>query len=285
MNPQIKKVIYYIERHLDSVWQVEQLAQVAGYSPYHFCRIFKIHIGESAISYATRLKLERAAREMMLEQKSMIEIALDAGYQTPTGFLKAFKQRFGTTPSNYQEGSKITLNRYKEIKMNTPKIVTRDAVDVIFTRELGEYEKSSDIAWKRLSGQLNRLGEQFETRPPNSPMNLAPGKAEALGICHDDPKVTDEKNIRYDAALAWDKEDVAELQHYGFETKSVAGGKYAMVEYLGDANGEAAWYGLYAWVEAKGHTFRNAPAFEKYLNGVSEKDPKKLEVEVYVPIV
>ena len=63
MNPQIKKVTYYIENHLDDRFDVEMLAKLAGYSPYHFCRIFKLYIGESVMSYATRLKLERAAKK------------------------------------------------------------------------------------------------------------------------------------------------------------------------------------------------------------------------------
>lgn len=284
MNPQIQKVIYYIETHLDDGLELDKLAKIAGYSPYHFCRIFKIHIGESVMSYTIRLKLERAVREMMLADKSMIEIALDAGYKTPTGFLKAFKLRFNTTPTNYRQGTLVQLNRYKDIKMNKPEVVIREAVDVVFTRELGEYKKSADIAWKRLSEQLNSLEKKFEEHPPQSPMKIDPNEGEALGICHDDPKVTDEKNIRYDAAHAWDKEDVTELKNYGFETKRVAGGKYAKVDYLGISNGEDAWYGLYAWIEKNGYSFRDEPPFEKYLNGATERDFEKLKVEVYVPI-
>lgn len=237
------------------------------------------------MSYATRLKLERAAKEALLNDKSMIEIALDAGYQTPTGFLKAFKARFGTTPTQYKQHTVVVLNRYKEIIMNKPQIVTREDVDVVFTRELGAYEKSSDIAWKRLSAELNGLREKFEKQPPKTKMNLGHDNLEALGICHDDPKVTDEANIRYDAALTWGKEDISELADYGFELKNISGGRYAKVEYKGEANGEDAWYGLYAWVEENGYTFRDEPAFEKYLNPMGEKDKSKVEVEVYVPIV
>ena len=57
-----------------------------------------------------------------------------------------------------------------------------------------------------------------------------------------------------------------------------------MVEYKGVSNGEEAWYGLYAWVEENGYSFRDEPAFEKYLNGTTQKDLEKFEVEVYVPI-
>lgn len=284
MNPQIKNVTYYIENHLDDRFDVEMLAKLAGYSPYHFCRIFKLYIGESVMSYATRLKLERAAKDLMLKKKSMIEVALDAGYMTPTGFLKAFKTRFGTTPSAYKKRIDEHFVSYKEIDMNEPKIVQRDEVSVVFTRELGDYNKSSDKAWKRLSKDLNELEKKFQQTPPSIEMMLTQENSETLGICHDDPQVTNEDNIRYDAAIAWGEDEVNELSKYGFETKKVSGGKYAVVDYRGDANGEEAWYGLYAWVEENGYTFRDEPAFEKYLDAWGNKDTSNLHTEVYVPI-
>jgi len=286
MNPQIQKITYYIETHLDDVLDVHVLSKVAGYSPYHFCRIFKMYMGESVISYAVRLRLERAASEVTRGNKSMIEIALDAGYQTPTGFLKAFKRRFDTTPTNYKRSTTMLQKVYEDYKMESVKIVERDEVFVVFTREMGNYEKSSKVAWERLSKSMNDLGTVFAKNPPSIEMHLGEGNGEALGICHDDPQVTEEANIRYDAALAWDKEEVDELAKYDFETKKVAGGKYAMLSYKGDMEvANKAWYGLYAWVEKNGYEFRDEPAFEKYINAWNELDPRKIETEVYVPIV
>ena len=286
MNPQIKKVRYYIENHLDDELDVVTLAKVAGYSHFHFCRIFKMHVGESSISYATRLRLERAVGQVILGKKSMINIALDAGFQTPTGFLKAFKKRFGTTPSEYKSSANLLHSKYKEYTMDNVKIVQRGEVYVVFTREMGDYEKSSKIAWERLSAAMDNLEKKFAQRPPKTAMCLGRGNGEALGICHDDPEVTEEDKLRYDAALAWDKEDVEELENYDFETKRIAGGKYAMTEYRGGSEeAEKAWYGLYAWIEQNGYTFRDEPSFERYINAWNETDPTKIQTEVYVPIV
>ena len=286
MNSQIQKVTYYIENHLDDELDVVQLAKVAGYSHFHFCRIFKIHIGESAISYATRLRLERAAIQVCTGKIRMIEIALDAGYKTPTGFLKAFKKRFGTTPTAYKDSSSVLLNKYKENKMKNIEIIIRDEVHVVFHREIGDYVKSAEIAWEKLSSKMDTLEKLFSNNPPKTAMNLSYENSEALGLCHDDPEITDESNIRYDAALVWDKEDVSELGTYGFETKSVSGGKYAKTTYKGDYEvaGEA-WYGIYAWIEENSYSCRDEPSFEKYINASGETDFTKVQTEIYVPIV
>ena len=286
MNTQIQKVMFYIENHLDDELDLIILAKVAGYSHFHFCRIFKMSVGESVMSYAVRLRLERASTEVCRDKKSMINIALDAGYQTPTGFLKAFKKRFGTTPTGYKSSSKVLLHKYKDIRMKNVKIVQREDVHVVFTREMGNYMKSSDVAWDRLSKKMNSLEKEFALNPPSIKMDLGEGNGEALGICHDDPEVTDEANVRYDAALAWGKAEVEELAKYDFDTKKVAGGKYAMVEYKGSMEvADKAWYGLYAWIEKNGYAFRDEPAFEKYINAWNETDPTKIQTEIYVPIV
>lgn len=286
MNAHIKKVADYIEKHLDDELDVIHLAKVAGYSHYHFCRIFKVHMGESVMSYATRLRLENAASEVCLGNKSMISIALDAGFQTPTGFLKAFKKRFGTTPTAYKSEAQTHFFKYKDIKMKTPEIVTRQEVYVVYTRELGDYEKSSEIAWTKLSASMHGLEKVFQENPPSIEMNLGVGNGEAIGICHDDPEITAQEHTRYDAALAWGKEEVQELGKYGFDTKSVAGGRYAKIDYKGGMQeAEKAWYGLYGWIEENGYELRDEPAFEKYIDAFEETDINNIQTEVYVPIV
>ena len=286
MNEQIKKVTYYIEKHLDDELDVELLAKVAGYSQFHFCRIFKINMGESVKSYTIRLRLERASGELSLANKSMIEVALDAGYKTPTGFLKAFKSRFDTTPTKYKRTSQTLRHKYKDIEMKKPEIVNREEAYVVFTRELGDYRKSSEIAWKRLSAEMNSVGEKFQKHPPKVELNLGEGNGEAIGICHDDPQITNEENLRYDASLAWGKTEVEALAKYGFETKTIAGGKYAKVLYEGDyKKAEESWYGLYVWIEKNGYECRDEPAFEKYLNMPSNVDDSELLTEIYVPVV
>ncbi len=285
MNQQIRKVTEYIHEHLDERLDLAQLAKIAGYSHFHFSRVFKLHMGESVMSYRARLRILRASTELITGNKSMINIALDSGFDTPTGFLKAFKKRFGTTPSAYKRSAKILPKIYKDSHMNAVEIVLREESFVVFTRELGDYTSSSERAWKRLSASMEDLRSQFEKNPPKKEVLLGQGNAEAIGICHDDPQAELEENLRYDAALAWTKEEVDVLCDYGFESKSIVGGKYAKILYRGDfKEAEKAWYGIYTWIGENGYAPRDEPAFEKYLNGLYEEDASKILTEVYVPI-
>lgn len=91
INQQIQKVLYFIENNLNNQLDLDDLARIAGYSKYHFSRCFKLNVGESVIDYMTRLRLEKSQFKI-IQNNSMINVALDIGYETPNGFNKAFKK-------------------------------------------------------------------------------------------------------------------------------------------------------------------------------------------------
>ena len=93
----------YIRAHIHEPLDREILAGVAGFSVPHFHRVFTAHVGESAISYIRRLRLERAARKLRMGAVDITEVALAAGYDTHAAFSKAFKQQFGLSPSEFRQ--------------------------------------------------------------------------------------------------------------------------------------------------------------------------------------
>lgn len=285
MNSQIQKVLYYIETHLDDELDVEILSKIAGYSPFHFCRIFKAYVGESVISYTTRLRVKKASLMVLDNQRSIIEVALDVGYQTPNGFNKAFKKIFGMTPTAYRSRRIEMLRTFKEKMMQIPTIVERDTAYVVYRREMGAYEQSSEVAWKMLSEDLNGLGAKLVEEDIKTEIVLDPKNAELLGICYDDPTTTKEDNIRYEAAIAWKKDEIVFLKKRGFDTKEIPGGRYAVVLYQGGyKKAIESWLGMYAWIEENGYKIRDIPAFEKYLNTPLEVSEADVLTEIYIPI-
>jgi AraC family transcriptional regulator len=99
----IAEVMKYIRAHISEPLDRETLAEIAGFSIPHFHRIFTAHVGESAISYIRRLRLERAARKLRMGAVDITEVALAAGYDTHAAFSKAFKQQFGLRPSEFRQ--------------------------------------------------------------------------------------------------------------------------------------------------------------------------------------
>ena len=85
----ILRVMVYIQNHLDDPLSLEDLAKVACFSPYHFHRIFRGVVGESVKEHVRRLRLERAAFRLTSSSRSVIEIALDAGYDTHESFTRS----------------------------------------------------------------------------------------------------------------------------------------------------------------------------------------------------
>ena len=99
----IEDVMLYIREHIHEPLNREMLADVAGFSVPHFHRVFTAHVGESAISYVRRLRLERAGRKLRMGAVDITEVALAAGYDTHAAFSKAFKQQFGLSPSEFRQ--------------------------------------------------------------------------------------------------------------------------------------------------------------------------------------
>jgi AraC family transcriptional regulator len=99
----MESVLEYIEKHIDSDLSLETLSTVAGFSPYHFHRIFHALIGKTLHQYVLEQKLNYCAKQLLYENCDITRIALDYGFGTPSSFAKNFKRQFGCTPTQYKE--------------------------------------------------------------------------------------------------------------------------------------------------------------------------------------
>jgi AraC family transcriptional regulator len=78
------------------------MARCAGWSSFHFHRSFKALLGETPKRYIERLRLARAAGQLLSTDRSVLEIALAAGFASPEVFIRAFRRQLGCTPSLYR---------------------------------------------------------------------------------------------------------------------------------------------------------------------------------------
>jgi AraC family transcriptional regulator len=101
------RVLVFIQRNLDEELPLEDLARVAHFSPYHFHRIFRGIVGESLQEHIRRLRLERAALQLKRTDRRVLEIALEAGFETHESFTRAFRAVLGCSPSEFRSADGI----------------------------------------------------------------------------------------------------------------------------------------------------------------------------------
>ena len=91
----------YIEAHLKDPLSVEQLAAIAGFSPYYYCRLFSLYMEMPVMEYVRRRRLAYAAADLC-EGGRILDIAMDYGFESHNGFSKAFRKVYGYSPDEYR---------------------------------------------------------------------------------------------------------------------------------------------------------------------------------------
>jgi AraC family transcriptional regulator len=94
----LNQVIDYIESHLDSSLELEQLARQAGMSQFHFSRLFKQSLGITPHQYVIQQRVERAQQLLQKGELSLAEIALACGFAHQGHLNRHFKHLTGRTP-------------------------------------------------------------------------------------------------------------------------------------------------------------------------------------------
>lgn len=98
----VQRMQDYIEHHLDRRITLEQLAEAAGYSPWHATRLFRAYVGLGPSDYLRARRLSVAAMRLRDGCDRVVDVALDVGFDSHDGFTRAFAGRFGLTPNRYR---------------------------------------------------------------------------------------------------------------------------------------------------------------------------------------
>ena len=107
------------ENATDSGISVEAVAKNAGFSIDYFNRIFLSHTGFTVTGYISYIRLKHAAFLLRTTDKSVLDIALEIGYESHEGFTKAFKKKYGAAPSEYRTENKEKMMSMAEITDKT----------------------------------------------------------------------------------------------------------------------------------------------------------------------
>jgi len=98
------RVLQHIDDHLDAQLELDSLAAVANFSPFHFHRLFTACMGETVGDYTRRRRLEMAAQRMVAQPRVPVtQVALSVGFGSSEAFARAFKARFGSSPTGWRD--------------------------------------------------------------------------------------------------------------------------------------------------------------------------------------
>jgi len=99
----MKKIDEYIRINIDKNISTLDLSILADLSVSHFIRMFKKTTSYTPYQYIKKVKMEKA-KDLLLETKSsIIQVALESGFENPSHFAQVFKNLFGFTPMAYRK--------------------------------------------------------------------------------------------------------------------------------------------------------------------------------------
>lgn len=303
----INRVIDYIENNIDEDFSLKTLSEVACFSQYHFHRIFKAMVNETLNQFILRVKLEKAAGQLLSQpKKSITDIATEFGFSGSAAFARAFKNQFNMNASQWRdtykaENSKIcktnsnnrkaysstsfyidTTSSKQKWRITMPNDVTANIevkqmadLDVAYIRHIGPYKGNAELFKDLFTRLMTWAGPRNLINFPETKM---------LSVYHDNPNITDEDKLRLSVCITVPKSTAVDGE---IGKMVVSGGTYAVAhfELSGSEDYEKAWNYIYgSWLPDSGYQPADGVCFESYLNNPEEHPDGIHIVEIYVPL-
>ena len=269
----IERVQAHIHDHLDDPLDLDTLAEIACLSRFHWTRIYQAMTGESPVDTVRRLRLDRAARDLVRGERDIHRLALKAGYGSQAAFTRAFSSAFGQSPAAFRESgphsalrSAIQENNTMAFPIKIRDLPVRTAVGL---EHAGPYH---------LIGKT--FGELMMKLQASGDVRFLAGM---FGRYTDDPKLVEPDDLRSHACAFLSKTIKAAPP---MEVFDVGGGPHAVLLYKGPYTSmQPAYDWLFGtWLPSSGRIARDAPLLEINLNTPDTAPPADLLTEICLPL-
>lgn len=269
----LRRVSNHIHEHLDEDLDMDRLAQIACLSSYHWHRIYRAIYGETAAATVKRLRLHRAAGDIVETDLGISEIAKRSGYPNVQSFNRIFKAVYGMPPARYRKEGSHKLFESRQRKASTMfdvSIRTLEPTELVGVPHQGSYMNIGK-AFEQLFGTLYARGQGH-------------AGLRMIGVYLDDPDVVAVDKLRSYACVEMDAAQPAQAP---LERRKLEGGDYAVLRHKGPyAEMHKAYTWLYAeWLPMSGRKLRDTVMFEEYVNNPRDVPPAELLTDVHLPLV
>jgi AraC-like DNA-binding protein len=160
----VSRAIDVVEEGLDRHLTVAEMADAAGYSLFHFCRVFARCTRLSPYTYLIRRRLTLAADDVLGSSRRMIDVGTGLGFETHDGFTRAFARLYGVTPSEARQSGDVAASR------RLPRLTTAHLA--CLERHSGLVADPPDVATRPACGDVVHLARPVrwpESRSPIAP--------------------------------------------------------------------------------------------------------------------
>ncbi len=273
------KVFEYIEKHLDGDLSVERLSLVAHFSKYHFHRQFAVYTGLSVFKYVQLLRLRRASKRLALRPaERILDISLDAGFESPEAFSRAFKRVFGQTPSAFRRKPQWHVWIACFVHPFLPR-------SLIMNVKIVDFPETNIAALEHQGapGHVNATVQTFKDWRRQS--GLSPvERNRTFGIPYNNPDTTPPEQFRFD--ICGEVTSPVPGNEQGVVNKVIPGGRCAVVRHSGSPDQlNETIYPLYRdWLPNSGEEPRDFPIFFHYLSVFPETPDHAWQTDVYLPL-
>lgn len=269
----LQRVADHIAANLDAPLDLARLAQIACFSPYHFHRIYRAAMGETAAETLTRLRLARAAVDLARTSLSLAEIRRRAGYGSDAAFSRAFSAAYDQPPDAFRKSHRRALaapaRNPQGVNAMIVEVQDRPPLRIAAIEHAGPYVEIGHsfqrlAAWAGPRGVLGPTAYGVAIYPEGEACDAPPpGQHVLIGLAVG-PAVTGGE---------------------GVTIHEVPGGKHAVALHKGPyAELPRTYDALFAWLAASGEEPADAPLFEVNLNNPSNTAPAELLTEICLPL-
>ncbi|MET0308761.1 MAG: AraC family transcriptional regulator [Sphingomonas sp.] len=283
-HARMQRVLDHIDRHLEDDLGLDVLSGIAAFSKHHFHRQFSALFGVSVHRYVQLVRMKRASYRLAYRTgEAITDIALDAGYEAPEAFARAFRQRFGQAPSDFRKSpdwepwllalgpltEARTRHMQTQFALDSVEIVDFPATPVAVMEHRGDPARIGDtiqrfIAWRRTT-------------------DLRPATSATFNVFHSNPRMTPAAAFHLDLCVATDRVFPA---GQGVETGLIPAGRCAMLRITGSSDDlEPAALFLYReWLPASGEEPRDFPLFCRRVRFFPDVPEHEAVTELYLPL-
>ncbi len=111
----IQKTIFWIEDNLQEDITTKDITNIAGFSKYHFHRIFLAYTGVSFTNYIRRRRITQSAQMLLNSKYKIIDIAMYYRFESQEAFTRAFKKLLWITSWSIQKNNERCKNKRRKI--------------------------------------------------------------------------------------------------------------------------------------------------------------------------